>query len=85
MDGVLIKVTWYSSQNLLQAFYSMALSEFRLVPETGTSRFVEYEEIFNHIIEIVALGLILDMFHPKRRGRSFYDEMADFNANCCNK
>ena len=85
MDGVWIKVTWYCSQNLLQAFYSMILSEFRLVPETGTSFFVEYKEIFNRIVEIVALGLVFDMFHPKRRGRSFNDKMADFNANCCNK
>ena len=85
MDSVWNKVTRNSSQNLLQTFYVLGFVQFRLVPETGTSRFVEYEQIIYHIIEIVALGLILYMFHPKRGGRILYDEMAEVNANCCTR
>ena len=70
---------------MLYAFYVLALTKFSLVPETGTSSFVESEEIFNLKIEIVTLGLIFYMFHPKGGSRSFYDEMAKINANCCTR
>ena len=85
MDSVWNKITRNSSQNLLQAFYVLGFVQFRLVPETGTSRFVENEQIIYHIIEIVALSLILYMFYPKRGGRSFYDKVTEVNANCCTR